>query len=470
MAELVDAHDLGSCAVRCESSSLSSPKEVLVEKLVNGGFGLLRLENKTVLAAGVALGERILLDPTKTVKRKGIHWARDFSIIPPLSAERQEPVCRHFGVCGGCAFQHLQYKAELAAKSAILGEIFTGTATLDQSIGAEENPLYYRNKAELAFGHDDSEELNLGFHPPGQFFRVLDLAECHLFPPWIWNIFGRIGALARQTGLGAFREADSSGFFALLTARWNESELVLLFRVAEPTHPAFREFLQTLRAEFSRIIGIKLAKPGRGESKLHWGREQLLYRFGDLRLVCGIENFFQVNCFMFEKLLTFLLLEIRKTDCTRLIDLFSGVGTIGLYLAKHLPQISELLALETDSKAVALSTFNAELNEVKTYRSEVRDLYRKGWGASFAVGASSGQKTALVVDPPRAGLSTRTIGELLLIAPEFLFYVSCNASTQRRDLDLILAEGRYELTQLVLFDLFPRTQHFESVAVLKRIS
>lgn len=437
--------------------------QLKIEKLVYGGYGLAHHEGKAILIRGVAPDE--IVEVELKYKRKGIWWANLKQIIEPKN--RQKPICQHAKECGGCSYQHLNSQNQILIKEKILEEIYENKIQLGQSIISPQE-FYYRNKCEFTFGEDEQGNLSLGLHPEGKFFEVLNLKECHLLPHKMWKILQRVKQLAQVSGLKPYKDLKEEGFFSTITLRRSSSsqEVLLIWKVKNPQEKKLLELSLTLQSEFENIKGILAVQAPRGKIVLLNGQNSLSQQIDDLNFIYEAENFFQINTFVLPLLMQEIKNLVQKANPEILYDLFAGVGAIGIYVGKYLPNIQKIIGAESDQKACELAALNAEINNVNNYESHFLNLYKSGWGSFLK---KNNKNICVLIDPPRAGLSGKTIKEIVKINPQTIIYVSCNPSTQKRDLDEFALAG-YNLESLKLIDMFPQTMHLEAIAYLKKQS
>ncbi len=435
--------------------------QLKIEKLVYGGYGLAHFEGKAVLVPNVAPDE--LVEVELRYKRKGIWWANLKQIIEPKN--RQEPLCSHVLECGGCHYQHLSGQNQIKAKEEILKEIYENKINLEPSLVSPQE-FYYRNKCEFTFGEDPQGNLSLGLHPAGKFFEVLNLKECHLLPPEMWKILQKAKQLAQESGLKVYKDLNDEGFFSTLILRQSSSnqEILVIWKVKNPQEKKLLELSLALKSEFENIKGILAIEAPRGKTVLLSGQNALSQQIDNLNFIYEANNFFQINTFILPLFMQEIQKLVLKANPQVLYDLFAGVGAIGLYLAKNLPNVQKIIGAESDEKACELASLNAEINNINNYESHFLNLYKSGWG-SFLKNTS--QNICVLIDPPRAGLSQKTIKEILKINPQSLIYISCNPTTQKRDLEEFALAG-YQLQSLRLVDMFPQTMHLEAIAFLKK--
>ncbi len=366
--------------------------------------------------------------------------------------------CPHFPECGGCAMQDIRYTDQLAAKRAALGAIW-GTALdglPDFTIVAAPDPFEYRLRMDYICSDD-----RFGLRVRGRFYAIVDLAECHLIPPALFGLLREVYTAARRAGLPDYNVYHNTGFLRYLVVRRNmRDEWMLSFVTAAQAHEAEMERAAeaALRAGATSVwwlLNDRQADLSFGEPLRHWGAEHLPQYVGGRMLLMGPNTFFQNNVGGFEQILHYVAPFVAGAE--RLIDLYAGVGTIGIALAE---QVGQVFAVELSAESVALAKRNIALNGLDG-RVEVV--------AADVAAVLNDDRTrgdVLVVDPPRAGLGPQVCELLGERGPQRIVYVSCNAITQAADYELLQAQ--YQLTAARGFDLFPQTYHCEQVAVLER--
>ncbi|MGE0251499.1 MAG: 23S rRNA (uracil(1939)-C(5))-methyltransferase RlmD [Dongiaceae bacterium] len=429
-----------------------------IEKMVFGGWGLSRNDKgRPVFVAHSAENENITARIYK--KAKGVLYAEGLDITAAPHPSRIAPRCVHTKACGGCSYQHVTSAQQLEWKERILAETFAGFP-LQPAITSPQD-FHYRNKMEYGLALDDAGQVRLGLHPRWRHQFILDLKECHLIQNSLWQIAER-AKQAIQATLSSDLGGPKEFFWEHLTLResFSSQRQLLMFEVKDPAHPVVKRVADILCAEFPSIAGISVrqrnfkANPVRGENCI----EETI---NGVRLGYGVENFFQVNVPLLPNLLTEVMKIIAQTAPETIYDLFGGVGTFGITIAKAHPKI-EVIGAESDGAAVALASQNAKLNGLKNYQSLGFDLYQKGWAKQLPEGFNP----LLIIDPPRAGLTDKSINEMLGFNAKTIIYISCNPTTQKRDIDQFAKAG-YQLESLRLIDMFPQTYHIESLAVLK---
>ncbi|MBI3996277.1 MAG: 23S rRNA (uracil(1939)-C(5))-methyltransferase RlmD [Candidatus Omnitrophica bacterium] len=393
---------------------------------------------------------------------------QDKSSYPTLEAP-----CPYFGACGGCALQDLAYEHQLALKRT---RVARALATLPSMPSFEliglEDPWRYRNKAELTFGESNGR-LTLGFHAARSFWRVVDLPDCLLLPRLAVEIVNGVRELAQATGLPVYHTRTHQGFFRSLIIR--SGSVTGQVMACLVTSPGSREVMsrlaQDLRARHPNLTSVywgittRLADVAVPEELVHLeGAAHLDDQLGPFRLRLHPLSFLQPNSRQADRMYTYLCDSIRELPRGIAWDLYCGVGVVGFYLAKH---VGRVYGIDVEPHHVELAGANAALNglgnmEFRVGRVETLLLDRRSWLAEA-------KPDLVVVDPPRAGLHPHALSALLAARPMTIAYIACNVQSLARDLRVLLASfPRYQVRALRAFDMFPHTNHAETVALLTR--
>jgi 23S rRNA (uracil1939-C5)-methyltransferase len=414
-----------------------------IEKLVYGGEGLARQDGRTIFVPFVLPDERVAVEPAE--ERKKFIRARLVEVLEP-SADRVSPPCRHFGVCGGCQYQHIRYERQLQAKGEILRETLSriGHIPWDGPITAHASPPFgYRNRAQWKLRSHAGEQA-IGYFRAGT-TALCPAEECPVLAPRLEETLGALRDLAAR---GALPEAvrEIAGF---LNPRTNDLLLTVSLR-GFPASPG--ALVKTLREALSRLASLLLVEtPGErmeldGPGFLHYEAAGRSHRVGHL-------SFFQVNRFLVDEMAE----AVANGEKGRVaLDLFAGVGLFAGALAGRFEKV---IAVESDPAAARDLAINLEVDEPAAQAVNAdAERFLSGWH----------EKPDLVVlDPPRAGVAAGALERLAHLKPERITYVSCDPSTLARDLERLASTG-YALAELHLFDVFPETFHIESLARLVR--
>ena len=434
--------------------------ELRIDSLAYGGSGVARADGYVVFVRGGMPGDRLRARITK--RKRAYAEAQAVELIEP-SPERIEPEAPH----PGASWQVLPYERQLHEKEAQVREALV-------RIGHFEDPpvepmipavqrFRYRNKLEYSFGPGDGGELSLGFHRPGSWERIDDVRRDVLASERIESLREEVRAWCVQEGLSAYDRADHSGFLRNLVLREGRRTGQLQARLV--TGPgdfradALAGALSAASVLWTRAAGVaETTRDGQTEVLRgdDWVEEQLL----GLRFRISSEAFFQTNTEMAERLYGAAAELAGLTGRERVFDLFCGIGTIGLALAGD---AREVLGVEVLEQAVADAIENARLNGVDNARFFAGDVRT----AVRPLVDEAGPPDVVVVDPPRAGLSSKAVRRVLETEPERLVYVSCNPTTLAPNARL-MADAGYRLAAVRPVDMFPQTPHIECVALLQR--
>ena len=437
-------------------------------------------DGKVIFAEGVVPGD--LADVLVRRKKKGVLLG-EAQTVHEYGNERAEPFCQHFWNCGGCKWQHLEYDAQAKYKEQVVRDTLEriGKVEVDQffPIKAAEKTRYYRNKLEFSFSNKrwlQPEELNtdisneadvLGFHPAGAFDKVIDIEHCWLQPEPSNRLRNGIQELAIEQGLSFHDARAHEGFMRQVMFRittMGEILVLLSFHREEPE--LYQPFMDAVLERFPEITTLCYCINAKKNDFMYdldmhtyAGPGFVSEQLGELRFKVGPKSFFQTNTYqaavLYDTVVDFA--ELQGTE--NVYDLYTGIGSIGLYLAKHCKQV---VGIEEIPEAIADAEENAALNNIDNtvfYAGDVKDIL------SPAFAEQHGAPELLITDPPRAGMHPKVVELLLQLRAPRMVYVSCNPATQARDLQLLSPQYRVLKAQPV--DMFPHTHHIENVVLLE---
>lgn len=434
----------------------------------------------TVAVRHGAPGSRVRVEIRK--RRGGRLEARTLELLEP-GPHGAEPRCRHFGHCGGCAWQSVSYPAQLEALGARVRTALETGGVLGQAevLPAEGmgEPWAYRNKMDFTFASrrwvepDEPEnaecEFALGLHAAGQHSKALDIAECSIAFPEAAAIVGTVRRLARAQGLEPWDLRTHTGLLRHLVVRksWATGE-VLVFLVTSARdaeridpfaaeviadHPEIATWVQGVHDRPATVASCE------EEHVLH-GSGRIVERLAGREFEISAQSFFQTNSAQAERLVEVVAEELSLEPGQSLVDLYCGAGTLGLCVLK---EGCRLIGLESVPSAVADAQRNAERNGVSGAEFVLGDVLESLAGAMEARGVPD----ALIVDPPRAGLHPKVVPAVGALGAARIIYVSCNVESAARDL-AGLVEAGYALVRARPLDLFPHTPHLECVLTLEK--
>ena len=454
--------------------------ELEIEKFADKGKSLARLDGYVIFVEGAVPGDRVKAYIYNT--KSNYAEAKLDTLLTP-SDLRTTPRCRYADDCGGCKWQHVQYEAQLEMKRQSVAEVFehhTGfeDVPVRETMGSPKR-FYYRNKMDFDFsadrwltrneidtGQDFDTDFALGLHVPGNFYKVLDLQECHLHSEFSARLVNGIRAFVKEQGWAPWDIRNHEGFLRHLVLRSGERTgdfMVNLVTYGAPMEriSAFADFLQE---EFPTVTTFvhtnhtgKSQNP-EGETQIVFGPGVIYDEIGDYRFEISPDAFFQTNTLQAERLYEVArdFADLRPSD--RLYDLYCGAGTISLFMSEH---VREVVGVELVEAAVENARTNAAHNEVDNCTFVSGDM-KEVFTPSFV--ATHGDPDVLIVDPPRAGMHKDVVAQIADLAPDRFVYVSCNPQTQARDLEHLRDDYAIEAVQPV--DMFPHTPHIETVVRL----
>ena len=423
--------------------SAATPQFVQIEKPVYGGAFLARVEGKAVFVPLALPGEQARV---RVVEEKRGYATAEVEEIVAAAAERVAPKCKHFGACGGCQYQHANYKAQIEMKQGILRETLErgGVRAPEQIAVLAGDPWAYRNRIRLAF---DAEGR------PGYCGRrshaVIAIDECPIAAPLLVRaafsaaeLFRRFAVASRPAELSLFCDAAQS------------SMLASVFTDGAARVP-LTDYFDALLPQIPSLRGVELVEVHQGQSRTvaRAGAESLAYRAAGFDYRVDQGAFFQVNRWLVDELVECVTAGLHGGQAW---DLFAGVGLFARKLAERFERV---IAVESAPAAKAPLKHNLGGTNATAVKATTLEFLR---------GAANGERPdAIIVDPPRTGLGAETTELLGRISAPEMVYVSCDPATLARDLRALVAAG-YAIERIALADLFPQTFHLETVVRLRR--
>jgi 23S rRNA (uracil1939-C5)-methyltransferase len=463
--------------------------ELRIETLAFGGRGIARQDGYVLFVDGAIPGQRVKARVTR--KKRDYAEAVAFEVIED-SDLAVPPVCPHFGICGGCRLQNLDYQAQLRYKREQVIDSLKRIAGLPEPPVAEivpsEDTLFYRNKMEFSFGRrrwitkeevdagtlKEPRDFALGLHVRGRYDRVLNIETCFLQSELTAEIVREARRLTFESGLPAYSTFDHTGFWRFLVLREGKNTGELMVNVVtaeEPQHyPTVKKLAQDLRARFPEITTIvhtvnktKAQVAIGDEQEVLWGPGFIQERLGKYFFRISANSFFQTNTKGAERLFDVVMQFADFKGSETVFDLYSGAGTISIYVAGS---VQKVVGFEVVPAAIQDAVINCALNAVRNCHFVEGDLKDELAQVPVIV-ARWGSPDVIIIDPPRAGMHPKVVQRLLQLSAEKIIYVSCNPATFARDIKDLIAGG-YQLRQVQPVDMFPHTSHIEVVSLLTR--
>lgn len=454
------------------------------EKMIDRGICLGRYEGKVVLIEGCLPNELVKV---RIIKSKSNYAEAETIEIIEKSNARREAICKYFGLCGGCKLQNMIYEEQLKVKKSFVEESLRRIGKIENPVVNEPIPAddeyFYRNKMEYSFAkrwlfkdvtYDEREkEFALGLHIPNRYEKVINLDYCYLqsdFSNQIRNFIGKylfdkkvsIHSLKNKPGLLkalAIREsrATEQKMINLITTRFEKQLMEELTKEIISNFPTVTTFVNSISSE-------NLSSTLSNEFINLYGECYIIEKLFNYEFEIYPNTFFQTNTKQAEKLFSVvkeyfdsLGMKANKEN-SLLIDLYSGVGVLGIIFSKYFEKV---ICYEEVEESIISASKNAKRNNINNIEFIRIDL-NKGFNIPKEF---KNKKITVVVDPPRAGMSKETINSILQLNPERIVYISCNPATQARDLTLL--KEKYFIKTIQPVDLFPQTYHIENILVLE---
>lgn len=456
---------------------------IRIEALAAEGKALAHIDGVVLFVPFAAPGD--ICDIQVTKKKSSFMEGKILRIVEPSSL-RQEPVCPHFTVCGGCKWQHLPYRDQLEAKHQVVLDALQRLGKVKVReylpiLGSAET-LRYRNKLEFTFSHkrwllpselttSSRVEPGLGFHIPGMFDKVLDIEHCYLGSELSDRIrlFIRRYCLDRPEQYPFFDLRVQEGLMRTLMIRTTSTgqcmvvlvffrddspEIAALMAAVAEAFPEITSLLYVINTKCNDTITDQEVICYRGQAYIEEEMEGLRFRIGP-------KSFYQTNSDQAYELYKVARDFANLTGCEAVYDLYTGTGTIANFVARSARSV---VGIEYVPEAIEDAKLNSKINGIDNttfYAGDMKHILTEDFIARH------GRPDVVITDPPRAGMHEDVIRTILSAEPNRIVYVSCNPATQARDLALLVEDGRYEVTRSRAVDMFPHTHHIENVVLLE---
>ncbi len=429
--------------------------QLLIEKLVYGGDGLGHADGNTVFAPYVLPGEEIRAEVTS--RKKKLVWAKPLEILKADPA-RVKPVCPHFGVCGGCHYQHASYDAQVKFKIDILRETLArmgGVTWADEIKAHTAEPLHYRNRAQWAVRNANPRAL--GYYLP-ESNAIVPIDRCDVLSPTLADTFSRLQEISRNGSL----PSEALEIEAFVDSA--DAKIALNVALKEFTKPV-AELTKLFQDTVPALNSLLLLDQKKNRFELS-GPGYLIQEAGGYQFRVSHLSFFQVNRFLVDDLLQTVIAD-AKGDLA--LDLYAGVGFFTLPLTKTFQRVVSVDANLSATRNLRENADTADRSIVSQHMQTEEFLKTATEAPDF-----------VVLDPPRAGLGQASAQKLADLGPKEIVYLSCDPSTLARDLAVLMQTQRkpadsataahcYEIQSVDFFDLFPQTYHIEALIRLRRM-
>ena len=447
----------------------------------NKGKSVAKHEGRAIFVHGGVPGD---VCDIKVFKRRKKFWEARIEKIHKYSNRRTKPKCEHFGTCGGCKWQNMQYSSQLEFKQ---NEVINNLKRIggielpiNEKILASKNQYFYRNKMEFSFSNKrwlTLEEINseeeileknaLGFNVPGMFDKIINLNNCYLQKNPSNSIRLSVKEFADKNGISYFDIRNHEGLLRNLMIRTTSSkDLMVLVQFYENDKKNIQLLMEHLKTTFPEITSLLYIINQKANNTIYDqeiicynGKDHIFEEIEGLYFKIGAKSFFQTNSeqakILYKK--TKELADINSEDIV--YDLYTGTGTIAQYIATEAKKVVGIDSVEEGIKA---AYENAERNNITNctfYNGDMKVIFTDKFISE------NGNPDIIITDPPRDGMHKKVVEQILKIEPKRVVYVSCNSATQARDISLM--DKKYKVTHIQPVDMFPQTHHVENIVVLE---
>ena len=452
-----------------------------ITSLAYGGMGVSHYNDIVVFVKGGIPGERV---KGRIYKKKKNYYEADIVEKIKISDSEVEPRCDHFGVCGGCSSQNLDYKVQLSEKYNQIKDLFIRIGKIKnppiKKIIGSTNEYNYRNKMEFSYSSNrwklnldekSTEDYShaLGLHVKGRYDKIVDVGDCHINGELANKIYKFLKKCLFEKNIEPFNAKEKTGFLRNIIIREGQltEQILINFITTSFDAEALNPIIKLLTKEYPQIKSIinTIVKPNSHssigeEEKILWGDDFIIEKIDKLEYKISSNSFFQTN----SKQLKILYNQIIKCSEFKgneiLYDLYCGTGSIGIFLAQY---VRKVYGVEVVTSAVIDAIENANNNDIKNiefFNGDLVDFFTTNKEIKLIE-----KPDVVVLDPPRAGIHNNTMQSIINLNPEKIIYISCNPATQVRDVK-ILIENNYSINNIQPIDMFPHTPHIENIVVL----
>jgi 23S rRNA (uracil1939-C5)-methyltransferase len=422
----------------------------------------------------------------QTTKKRKAYFEGNAINFHSYSDKRVEPLCEHFGVCGGCKWQHMGYEHQLFYKQKEVENNLRRIGHLDLPelnpiLGSKEQ-YFYRNKMEFSFSDsrwltleeiqskiEIKEKNALGFHIPGMWDKILDIKKCHLQADPSNAIRLEVKDFAVKNDISFFNPRNQYGMLRTLMIRTaSTGEIMVLIQFFEDDKEKRELLLNHLTDSFPEITSLQFVINKKQNDTIYdqeiicfTGRDYIIEEMEGLQFKINAKSFYQTNSEQAYELYKVARDFAGLTGKELVYDLYTGTGTIAQFISKNAKKV---IGIESVPEAIEDAKSNAATNKIENVDFFVGDM-KNVFNKDFI--ETHGTPDIIITDPPRDGMHKNVVQQILNIAPKKVVYVSCNSATQARDLELM--KHLYKVTKVQAVDMFPQTHHVENVVLLEKL-
>lgn len=461
--------------------------DVLTETIKDYGYnceGICKSGDTVCFVPYTLVNEKVCFKVLKV--NKNVAYCKALEILTP-EEDRVRPVCRVYGKCGGCQLQHLVYSEQLKLKSKIVADCFRKIAGIKADVNQtvpSKNEYGYRNKLQLPVRHTEYGNA-IGFFAENS-HRVIKVDDCPIQKSGAKEIIAAFNEFIIQCGVSCYDESTGKGLLRHIVVRFIGDAAVITVVINGKTLPRVNDLIDILSASFKKF-SLYLNENTENNNVITGENYTLVYGEGSyfneefsVKYPVTVQSFMQVNDDVKVKLYSHVVSTVEKFKANVVIDAYSGAGVMTAMLASYCDRVIGIEIIpEAVSAADALKNGNAAL---KNKMTNVCAPCEKVLPEIVEKETQSGNKVAVVLDPPRKGCDIKVISALLKSKPEHIVYVSCSPQTLARDAGLLVGTleydgekivrgsdcGVYEITEITPFDMFPQTKHVETLVCFKR--
>tara|TARA_B100000902_G_scaffold399608_1_gene471325 strand:+ start:21566 stop:22978 length:1413 start_codon:yes stop_codon:yes gene_type:complete len=457
-------------------------KNIEIIDIANKGKSIAKYNDRIILVNGGVPGD---ICDIKIFKKRRKYWEGRIDFVYVKSKRRTESKCEHFGECGGCKWQNMNYESQLEFKEKEVINNLKRIGKIDdiehkKIIGCEEK-YFYRNKMEFSFSNNrwitQKEVITnlkfdnrnaLGFHVPGMYDKVIDINNCLLQKNPSNEIRNSINKFANENKLTFFDIKEKKGLLRNLLIRTSSTkDLMVVVQFFENDKNKIISIMNHIKLSFPEITSLIYIINEKANNSIYdqeliyySGKQYITEEIDGLKFRIGAKTFFQTNSLQ-TKLLYRQIKKLSKIKSTDLVyDLYTGTGTIAQYISKKAKRV---VGIDSVDEGIKSAFLNAELNKITNcnfFTGDMKDIFTEKFIKI------NGKPNIIITDPPRDGMHKKVIQQIININPEKIIYVSCNSSTQARD--IFLLKSLYNITCIQPIDMFPQTHHTENIVVLEK--
>ena len=451
------------------SQIIKKNEEYIVDIIDNGyeGEGIAKINDFVIFIPGAIKGEKIKILITKVITSHA--YGKILEILEESKCRNKHIDCSSYKRCGGCNLRHIKYEDTLKIKKEIVQNLVNKNLKniiyVKDTIGMED-PYYYRNKAQFPLGKDKKENPVIGVFA-NRTHDVIEFDNCYIQNKESQEIARLICEFARKNNISIYDEKTGKGLLRHIVIKvgFKTNEIICILVINGKEFKNEQKLVNELLEKFPNIktviknINTQNTNVILGKENINLYGEGFIYdKLGEYKFKISPLSFYQINPVQTEKLYNLALNAANLTGKEIVFDLYCGIGTIGIYIAKHAKKV---YGIEIVNQAIDDAKENCKINNIKNaeyYAGDTQELLTE------FIKTKKIYPDVIIVDPPRKGLDNKTIENILEIKPKRVIYISCNPATLTRDLSKL--EEKYKIKEIQPLDMFPFTSHVECIALL----